>query len=341
MVPRSKLLLITALIISLTACDALGGATTPALQGAVVPTRIATSTPTQTPTVTATFTTTPTDTPTNTPENTATPTLTATSTATATETSTSTPENTATPTTAPTDTPSPTAETPIVQLGSEPHSVQIGEIRPEQPETLFVFDALANDLISVRVVGRNGFDPRVTLKGENNTVLAENDNIAPNSNDAIINNFIIPQTGSYTIVVSQGELGNVGAFEIVTDILRGAIIDPASGITIFPIPPNGELQGMIDNNHPFQAYVFEARAGAVVTIEMNQVQGDLDPYLVLVNRQTQEVMIENDDDGASFNARIIDFSLPQPGQYIILATRYQGVDGITSGEFRLRVIIRN
>jgi len=71
-------------------------------------------------------------------------------------------------------------------------------------------------------------------------------------------------------------------------------------------------------------------------------EGDtLDPFLVLVNRSTRQVVSQNDDAPQSENgvdALIQTVTLGSAGDYIILATRYLGADGTSSGAFSLELI---
>ena len=80
-----------------------------------------------------------------------------------------------------------------------------------------------------------------------------------------------------------------------------------------PIDLNTDEIGAINDGEPFQSYIFEGNAGDVISIEMSRASGNLDPYLILVNRQTQEIVAQNDDDERSetVNAYIGDVTLPQ------------------------------
>ncbi|PJF20265.1 MAG: hypothetical protein CUN56_17040, partial [Phototrophicales bacterium] len=86
---------------------------------------------------------------------------------------------------------------------------------------------------------------------------------------------------------------------------------------------------------------FQGEAGDVITIRMSTQSGTLDPYLVLINRNTRQIIAENDDNPASENgvdAIIENITLPANGDYIILATRYLGTEGTSGGGFTLEVI---
>ena len=156
-------------------------------------------------------------------------------------------------------------------------------------------------------------------------------------------NFVLATDGNYTVIASRrGEDDSpyIGDYQLSFLRLPANYYDPATGIFLMPIDLNTDEIGMqLTDNEPFQSYIFEGDADAVISIEMSRASGNLDPYLILVNRQTQEIVAQNDDDERSetVNAYIGDVTLPQQGEYIILATRYQGIDGNSAGEFILRV----
>src|SRR5690606_32134843 len=69
----------------------------------------------------------------------------------------------------------------------------------------------------------------------------------------------------------------------------------------------------------------------------NASSGDLDPYVALVS--SDDVMLTSNDDvdlfAGNFNAAIIGYTIAETGSYSIIATRYDGENGASSGEFAL------
>jgi hypothetical protein len=97
--------------------------------------------------------------------------------------------------------------------------------------------------------------------------------------------------------------------------------------------------GTIDASAPFAERVFAASGGETLIIEMTATSGDLDAYLYLVNA-SGEVIAENDDrERGNPNARII-YPQAAPGTYRIVATRYGGLQGATTGTFDLSLELR-
>jgi hypothetical protein len=95
------------------------------------------------------------------------------------------------------------------------------------------------------------------------------------------------------------------------------------------------LAGSIRLNQRFDVYVFDGRAGQVVTLGMNAQNGTLDPVLFLLN--PGGVQIAQNDDAASdtINALINGFTLSEDGRYIIIATHFGGPFGVTAGDYNL------
>lgn len=350
MFSRNILLSLLVMVSILTACD-IGAPEASPTGGALIPTRIATNTatPTATHTATATYTATHTATATRTPTHTATNTFTptntlthtATRTPTHTATNTLTPSNT--PTATPTFTPSYTPTPPIASfsIGDELNFSANSSIDNVNWRIHYEFTAEANDVVTIEMTTNSrAFDPFLALRDENGERLIENDDARDDTDNAAIRDFEIPADGTYTIVATRrGGLDSpyVGEFRIsfqrVPGILRGFV----------PIDVDTAKTSTITDDQFFVGYVFQGNAGDVVYIEMIANSDDLDPYLVLVNFETQEVVAENDDDSrdGTLNAYIDGVELPSNGLYIILATRYQGEDGLSVGEFSIQLTIED
>ena len=86
-------------------------------------------------------------------------------------------------------------------------------------------------------------------------------------------------------------------------------------------------------------YVFEGRAGDVVSIEMTGTSGDLDTYLSLRDAAGFEIIANDDfEPGSTLDSRIERFELPQDGSYTIVATRFNQQSGTSSGDFNLSLV---
>ncbi|QPC80681.1 pre-peptidase C-terminal domain-containing protein [Phototrophicus methaneseepsis] len=340
----------------LSACNPTGDAT-PALQGAIVPTRIATETPTQTATATTT------------PTMTFTPTMTLTST----DLPTSTPTHTAMPPTA-TETPAAT-EThssllPMITIPAQPTlslglpdtqepaeivSVPIeedffeyaGEITDQQQRVEFTFEANENDIVEISMSRSSGdLDPLIQIRDSDDDVVVENDDDERGgTRNAYLQDFVIPATGTYTIIATrfQQALGtSQGNFDLSFERQIGEIVvdntaqpQGTSGAPTDTMLSYGETaQASITDTIYEVLFEFEGMAGDRVTIRMTHGDGDLDPLLLLKN-ESGATLIQDDDAAGNRDALINEYVLPRDGTYTIVATRFQQQLGTTKGNFTL------
>lgn len=296
-------------VILLAVLSACSPTTEPTLSGAIVPTRIATGTPTNTPTATATFTPSPTFTPSNTP----------------------------------TITPSPTRSIITVDIGDAFSFTDNDTLTVDDWRIQYTFVGNQGDSITVEMnTDSSRLDPLLVLVDEQGNRRIENDDATEGNDNAAIMNYVLGDDGIYTILATRrGEANSpyVGDYQLTFLRLPSNYYDPQSGISLMPIDFNTDETGSISSDSPFQSYIFTADLGDVVSIEMTRASGNLDPYLVLVNRQTRQILAENDDDTRSdtTNAFVDAVTIPEAGEYIVIATRYQGIDGNSSGDFVLRI----
>lgn len=284
---------------------------TPTLQGAIVPTRAATRTPTTTPTITPTLT--PSSTPTIVPSST------------------------------PTLTPIPTRVIPTIEIGDTLSFSTEGTITVDDWRVYYTFYGNQGDAVTVEMTTDSArFDPLLILLDSNDNRLVENDDWDETTDNAAIVNHVLESDGVYTLVATRrGEEDSpyVGAYQLDFLHLPATYYDLATGLTLIPIEYDQEQRDTVTDDDFFQAYIFTARAEDTVTIAMTSLSGDLDPYLVLINRQTRQIVASNDDVTVqTVDAQLTRVTLPQDGEYIILATRYQGADGVSSGEFMLTMV---
>lgn len=309
------------------------------------PTATATDTPTATFTNTPTLTRTPTATATNTSTPTPTPTFTFTPTATATNTLTPTATNTLTPTATATNTSTPTATAPAATEGGV---ITFGEtvrdiIGQNTAEFRYRFSASAGQQVDIRMNATSGsLDPLLLLLDESGRELVRDDDGGESFN-AFIEAFTIPEDGIYIIVATrfQQTVGtSVGDFELVlTTSGAGDQTPPVADLLSDNALVYGELiYGAISRTVFEQRYTFQGEAGQVIGVEMKALNGNLDPFVVLLDAEGSEI-VSNDDDpqGRGLDSYLRAVTLPESGVYTIVATRYNQADGDTEGEFVLRL----
>jgi hypothetical protein len=93
------------------------------------------------------------------------------------------------------------------------------------------------------------------------------------------------------------------------------------------------VTGQISNASYFELWEFAGNKGDFIQVLM---EGDvqLDAYLGVIDKVSQQVLAEDDDSGGGSNA-YIEMTLPASGAYVIVATRYNFDVGTSQGKYAL------
>jgi DNA-binding beta-propeller fold protein YncE len=143
--------------------------------------------------------------------------------------------------------------------------------------------------------------------------------------DAQIRAFTINTAGVYTVRVERVDGDGVYGLGITVD--QGFELSAELATT---------LRGMLLDSLPVQRWVFQGKAGQVVTITMQTESGTLDPLLRLFDSGGM-LLAENDDaaDAAlGKDAQLVQVRLPQDGSYILESARFDG-----EGEYNLVILV--
>jgi len=98
--------------------------------------------------------------------------------------------------------------------------------------------------------------------------------------------------------------------------------------------PFGEpVSGSLGDETFRQVYLFSASAGDIISLSMAREDGDLDPYLLLMDEQG--AIVAASDDGAGISAQITSWRVPEAARYFVVATRFGQGHGRTSGSYTL------
>ncbi len=211
----------------------------------------------------------------------------------------------------------------------------IGTISDANPEVYYTFQAQQGDILTISMLRSSGtLDPYLQVVDGERFVIAQNDDqTGADTRNARIDALIIARSGTYIIVATRYD-NSAGSFVLTLEETP----DSGSGSTrLAPLPIlYGESAiDSLDNQQFARYYSFTAEAGDLVTIDLERGgNGDLDAYVTLADINHQ-ALIEDDDSGDGQNARIADYRIPVAGRYHIIATRYEGATGATSGEYRL------
>lgn len=114
-------------------------------------------------------------------------------------------------------------------------------------------------------------------------------------------------------------------------------IDYIPELPTAPVLTNGvPVTGTISDDDRFDVYVFDGSVNDVVTLQMDAAAGTLDTLLFLLGPTGLE-LASNDDavPNETTNSLISSFTLPQNGQYVVLATHYGTIYGGTNGTYQL------
>ncbi|HLU10590.1 MAG TPA: pre-peptidase C-terminal domain-containing protein, partial [Oceanobacillus sp.] len=146
--------------------------------------------------------------------------------------------------------------------------------------------------------------------------------------DAQIVDFVLRDTGTYTIVVEW--VRGAGTYTLGVSNNRHFELNPDVA---------ARLEGHLQDVFPTQRWVFDGRAGQVVTFTMLAESGNLDPALELI--QPGGSTLAYNDDAANpdlgTDAQLFRIQLPDDGVYVLEASRFDGtgrysIVGLLNGE---------
>jgi uncharacterized protein YdeI (BOF family) len=218
-------------------------------------------------------------------------------------------------------------------------SVQ-GNIAGQTPDVRYTFTGQAGDVVDIRMnrTGDGDLDPVLTLLGPNGQEVASDDD-GGGSRNAYIRNVTLSVTGVYTIVASHFGTSQ-GDFTLTLTLISG---NSPIGATATPSTGGGNsitygqtVQGSLTASMSEVRYTFTAQPGDVVDIHMNRSGSSLDPLLILLGPNGQEIA-RDDDGGGSRNAFIRNLTLSAGGTYTIVASSF----GNSQGDFSVSLTLVN
>lgn len=215
-------------------------------------------------------------------------------------------------------------------------------ITDEQHEVYYSLRARRGDLITLSMrLDSGNLDPLLQIVDANRRILVENDDFEGNP-DARIERWLVPDDAQYLIVAGRygGAAGTTtGTFLLTVDRVPESALGntPQAAVRLFPGQPD---ERAVTAERSAIWYVFEARADDLITLSMNRVDGTLDPFLVLLNADLQELATHDDIvDGQQRDSLIAGYRIPADGLYYVQATRFERTAGTTIGRFRLTLTV--
>lgn len=105
------------------------------------------------------------------------------------------------------------------------------------------------------------------------------------------------------------------------------------------VPSGGTevVEGVLNNTSYYEVWEIDVTAGETVTLVMETLSGDLDPYLAVLTPDGNTVLAENDDADGGTDSQIT-YTFPTTDNYLIIASRYDFENGFSAGEYRLTAI---
>jgi hypothetical protein len=222
-----------------------------------------------------------------------------------------------------------------------------GTISASASAFTFQFSGSAGDNITINMARAGGdLDSYLFLLDSGGVALVEDDNSGGGNGDAAIS-ASLPADGDYLILatrLNQDAGTTSGAFllSLASDTQPIAVAPPPTSgsgtgaLAGLPeINPGDSVTGSISNQVFFNPYVLRATAGEEIVITMEAVE-DLDPLVILL-ADNQEPLAENDDvDDGNQDSRL-EFTIPETGSYVIVASRFEQEAGTTTGAYTLTV----
>ena len=101
------------------------------------------------------------------------------------------------------------------------------------------------------------------------------------------------------------------------------------------------VSNRIDNERFAVLFTFNGTEGQVINVSMQRSADSLDPFLLMLAQDGHEIARNDDEPGGTLNALISGLSLPENGDYTIVASRYLQQFGSSSGGFTLSVTLNN
>ncbi len=213
-------------------------------------------------------------------------------------------------------------------------------ITDDAPEVYYSFRAKQSDLVTL-IMRRDGggLDPLLRIVDANRQILVEADD-SQGSSDARIERWQVPADGQYLIIATRyGEAGgrSSGQFLLTLNKIPDSALGSSPDLAIQLITGQPAERDLSAERYEVW-YAFEAGAGERVTISLARVNGSLDPFVVLLDPNLNEIATHDDIvDGKERDSLITAFNIPADGKYYVLATRYERSAGTTIGRFRLTV----
>lgn len=226
-----------------------------------------------------------------------------------------------------------------------------GTISDDVPEMRYVFQGREGDVVEISMTAAPAAEPLDTfliLQDAEGDMVSENDDIQPG---VIRNSFVratLPANGEYTIVATRfsdtdGPLSS-GDFELTLQYLDPTLAGIDRDATM--IRYGETLTATITAETYLIFYYFEGQQGDEILVEVDTIDGTLDPLLYLYAQTStgEFILLTANDDSPLGNTYdpLITYTLPRNGGYLVAVTRYsETAADPTDGTFNITLRLQN
>jgi hypothetical protein len=208
-----------------------------------------------------------------------------------------------------------------------------GVIDDANPRQTYTFDGLRGEVVSFELQVTDGdLDAVIVLTDDNGALIASGDD-SISTRDVRLAFVQIPRSAPYTVVVGRFGYGLGTTSGSFTLSARREGVSFASGSAL---RYGDSVYNEITDMTPQVYYSFRAARGDILSVRMQRVSGDLDPFVQVVNAFGL-VIGENDEviGSGSLDAHITALAIPDDGMYAIVASRFGQAAGRSRGSFVL------
>jgi hypothetical protein len=213
----------------------------------------------------------------------------------------------------------------LTLLGIEENDIEYDDLVSDtltaDTEDLWTFSGASGDTITISLES-DDFDTVLQLLDGDGFEIAYDDDGGGSSN-SLIWNFVLPETGFYTILVRAFSEDGAGDYDLS---LEETIIIISGTISY-----GGAIDGELTEGER-QVWAFDATAGDVVTISLES--DDFDSFLEL-RTDTGVVLFEDDDGGEDRDSLIEAYTIDDTGTYLIVVRSYRADQ---AGDFTLSLV---
>lgn len=205
-----------------------------------------------------------------------------------------------------------------------------GLFLPETPTSSYLINARIGDQITVTMFStetESGVQPELVLLD-----LSLREIMRANGERFATLRTTIPRSGPYILQANNRVAGTGGGY----NIRLNSVPVEVEQLNTRDVTYNNEYTGTLTENTSGVYYRFSGKVNELVTLQLNALADDLNPYLILMDSDLNE-LASNDDVGMSLNSRISQFRLPKDGDYYVLVTRSGLTNGTTTGDYLLAV----